>query len=98
MTVDPSLGDLLRKSDDLPTPHPQLSVGMTRELTGAGFHRTLLTRVGQLYSTSSHVTSDTVESVVLVENVTCDMYVDVDMQVGTIRERERSREGERERE
>ena len=76
VTVDPSLSSLLNV-DSLPPPHPELGVAVSRELVGAGFHRTLLTRVERVSGLS--VAADSSEmKVALVENVTCDMYIDVD--------------------
>ena len=77
VTVDPSLPSLLNAAD-LPSPHPDLSMVMSRELVGAGFHRTLLTQVEQVTSQSNHIPDPSALRVVLIENVTCDMYVDVD--------------------
>ena len=78
VTVDPSLSSLLNVNS-LPPPHPELSVAVSRELVGAGFHRTLLTSVEHVSSHTSTVAADSSEvQVALVENVTCDMYIDVD--------------------
>lgn len=86
VTVDPSLSNLLT-SNSLPTPHPDLTVIVSRELVGAGFHRTLLSRVEQVATAQSTpgVVGEDADAVVvaLVENITCDVYVDVD-QVCTI--------------
>lgn len=87
--VDSSLSSLLLHSTNLPLPHlhvaGELSVTLqSRQLVGAGFHRTLLTQVEQV-SSPDHNISDHSSAlhVAIVENITCDMYVDID-QVRTI--------------
>lgn len=79
VTVDPSLSSLLNVHT-LPPPHSELSVAVSRELVGAGYHRTLWTSVEHVSSHSSHtVAADSSGmQVALVENVTCDVYIDVD--------------------
>ena len=79
VTVDPSLSSLLN-GNGLPAPHPELGVAVSRELAGAGFHRKLLTRVERVTSSSGlTVAADFSEvQLALVENVTSDMYIDVD--------------------
>ena len=49
---------------------------LSRQLDGTGFHRTLLTQVEQV--TSQHISDPSVLHVAIVENITCDMYVDID--------------------
>lgn len=85
--VDSSLSSLLLRSTNLPLPHlpGELSVTLqSRQLVGAGFHRTLLTQVEQV-SSPDHSIPDHSSAlrVAIVENITCDMYVDID-QVRTI--------------
>ena len=78
MRVDRSLSNLLLDASNLPPPHPGLSVVLSRQLIGAGFHRTLLTKVEQV-SYHHHIIADhSVLRVAIVENITCDMYVDID--------------------
>ena len=92
VTVEPLLPRLLNTST-LPSPHSRLVLSLSRQLLGDGFHRTLLTTVEQLFSldlSSSEYESAGVEvgvDVAIVEDITCDMYIDVDQ----------VREGERER-
>ena len=102
VTVEPLLPHLLNAST-LPPPHPHLVLSLSRRLQGAGFHRTLLTQVEQLFSlesSSSEYGSAGVEDgvgVAIVEDITCDMYIDVD-QVWKKKRREGGRKGEGESE
>ena len=77
--VDSSLSGLLNATN-LPRPLPELSLALSRQLVGAGFHRTLLTKVERV---SSHhynniIPDHSMLHVAIVENITCDMYVDID--------------------
>ena len=77
--VDRSLSSLLLDASNLPPPHPGLSVVLSRQLIGAGFHRTLLTKVEQVSYHHHHIIADhSVLRVAIMENITCDMYVDID--------------------
>ena len=61
----------------LPRAHPELRVVLSRQLVGAGFHRTLLTQVEQVTS-QYNILDPNVLHVAIVENITRDMYVDID--------------------
>ena len=78
VTVDYSLSSLLNAAH-LPSPHPDLRMVLSRQLVGAGFHRTLLTHVEQVTShQSGHIPDPSKLYVAIVENITRDVYVDVD--------------------
>ena len=79
VAVDHSILDLLDAAL-LPEPHPNVEVSLYRQLVGSGYHRTLLTRVERVISPQSmqDAPDPSVLSVAIVENITCDMYVDVD--------------------
>ena len=79
VTIEPLLPHLLNATT-LPAPRPDLVLSLTRQLLGAGFHRTLQTQVELLSSLNlpSDYSAEAAVGVALVESITCDMYIDVD--------------------
>ena len=77
--VDSSLSSLLNATK-LPKALPELTLALSRQLVGAGFHRTLQTKVERVsfHQHNNIIPDHSMLHVAIVENITRDMYVDID--------------------